>query len=135
MPIALGLWVNFHPSAFATDTVSTNLLFFEKGTPTKEIWYYEHRLPEGQKSYSKTKSIQFHEFETMLNWWNKREENEVAWRVAVEDLKAGYDLDVKNPHQPEEEKQYSSAELIDMLHQSFAKSDELLARLGKVLTG
>ena len=120
----------FHPA-----TVSTNLLFFEKGTPTKEIWYYEHRLPEGQKSYSKTKPIQFHEFETMLNWWNKREENEVAYRVAVEDLKAGYDLDVKNPHQPEEEKQYSSAELIDMLHQSFAKSDELLARLGKVLTG
>ena len=35
----------FHPA-----TVSTNLLFFQKGTPTKEIWYYEHRLPEGQKS-------------------------------------------------------------------------------------
>ena len=44
----------FHPA-----TVSTNLLFFQKGTPTKEIWYYEHRLPEGQKSYSKTKAIQF----------------------------------------------------------------------------
>lgn len=120
----------FHPA-----TVSTNLLFFEKGTPSKEIWYYEHRLPEGQKSYSKTKPIQFHEFETMLNWWDKREEDEVAWRVAVEDLKEGFDLDVKNPYQPEEEKQYSSAELIDMLHQSFAKSDELLAQLGKVLTG
>lgn len=120
----------FHPA-----TVSTNLLFFEKGTPTKEIWYYEHRLPEGQKSYSKTKPIQFHEFETMLKWWDKREENEVAYRVTVEDLKEGYDLDVKNPYQPEEEKQYSSAELIDMLHQSFAKSDGLLARLGKVLKG
>ena len=120
----------FHPA-----TVSTNLLFFEKGTPTKEIWYYEHRLPEGQKSYSKTKPIQFHEFETMLKWWDKREENEVAYRVAIEDLKEGYDLDVKNPYQPEEEKQYSSTELIDMLHQSFAKSDELLAQLGKVLTG
>ena len=120
----------FHPA-----TVSTNLLFFEKGTPTKEIWYYEHRLPEGQKSYSKTKPIQFHEFETMLKWWDKREENEVAWRVAVEDLKEGYDLDVKNPHQPEEEKQYSSTELIDMLHQSFAKSDELLAQLGNALKG
>ena len=120
----------FHPA-----TVSTNLLFFEKGMPTKKIWYYEHRLPEGQKHYSKTKPIQFHEFETMLKWWDKREENEVAWRVAVEDLEEGYDLDVKNPYQPEEEKQYSSAELIDMLHQSFAKSDELLAQLGKVLKG
>ena len=69
----------------------------------------------------------------MLNWWDKREENDVAWRVAVEDLKEGYDLDVKNPHQPEEEQEYSSTELIDMLHQSFAKSDELLAQLGKTL--
>ena len=71
----------------------------------------------------------------MLKWWDKREENEVAYRVVVEDLKAGYDLDVKNPYQPEEEKQYSSAELLDMLYHSFAKSDELLARFGKALNG
>ncbi|MDY5818827.1 MAG: class I SAM-dependent DNA methyltransferase, partial [Treponema sp.] len=36
-------------------SVATNLLFFTKGEPTKEIWYWEHKLPEGQKSYSKTK--------------------------------------------------------------------------------
>ena len=54
----------FHPA-----TVSTNLLFFQKGAPTKEIWYYEHRLPEGQKSYSKTKGIQFDEFAPMIEWW------------------------------------------------------------------
>ena len=46
----------FHPA-----TVSTNLLFFQKGTPPKEIWYGEHRLPERQKSYSKTKVIKFDE--------------------------------------------------------------------------
>ncbi len=63
----------FHPA-----TVSTNLLFFQKNTPTKEIWYYEHRLPEGQKSYSKTKPIHFDEFAPMIKWWNKRQENEVA---------------------------------------------------------
>lgn len=85
----------FHPA-----TVSTNLLFFEKGTPTKEIWYYEHRLPEGQKSYSKTKAIQFEEFAPMIEWWRQREENEVAWKVKAEDLKRGFDLDVKNPHAP-----------------------------------
>lgn len=118
----------FHPA-----TVSTNLLFFQKGTSTKEIWYYEHRLPEGQKSYSKTKTIQFDEFAPMIEWWDKRTENEVAWRVRVEDLKKGYDLDVKNPCQPQAEKQYSSAELIDMLHQSFAKSDELLSHIKKGL--
>ena len=75
-------------STFFPATVSTNLLFFQKGTPTKEIWYWEHRLPEGQKSYSKTKAIQFDEFAPLIEWWDKREESEVAWKVKVEDLTA-----------------------------------------------
>ncbi len=56
-------------------TVATNLLFFTKGEPTKEIWYYEHKLPEGQKSYSKTKTIQVNEFDPIKEWWNNREES------------------------------------------------------------
>jgi type I restriction enzyme M protein len=38
-------------------SIKTNLLFFEKGTPTKEIWYYEHPYPKGYKSYNKSKPI------------------------------------------------------------------------------
>jgi len=45
----------------------------------------------------------------------------------------GYNLDIKNPHQPEEEKQYSSTELLGLLHQSFTKSDELLRKLKQEL--
>ena len=40
-------------------SIGTNLLFFEKGEPTREIWYYEHQVPEGQKAYSMTKPIRF----------------------------------------------------------------------------
>ena len=50
-------------------TVATNLLFFDKGSPTKEICYYEHRLPEGQKSYSKTKPIKVEEFDPIKEWF------------------------------------------------------------------
>jgi len=46
---------------------------------------------------------------------------------------AAFNLDIKNPHQLEEEKQYSSSELLNMLHRSFTKSDELLAQLKKEL--
>jgi type I restriction enzyme M protein len=120
-------------STFFPATVSTNLLFFEKGTPTKEIWYYEHRLPEGQKSYSKTKPIQFHEFQSIIDWWDKREESEQAWKVKIEDLK-DWDLDIKNPHIAEVEHTYSSSEILSMLHDSFRKSDDLLARLKEELS-
>ena len=121
--------VRLPQSTFHPTTVSTNLLFFQKGTPTKEIWYYEHRLPEGQKSYSKTKPIRFDEFAPMIEWWDKRQENEVAWRVKVEDLKAGCDLDVKNPHREADAAEQTLPEIIKALAESFAKSSALLAQL------
>jgi len=74
-------------------------LFFVKGQPTKEIWYYEHPYPEGYKSYSKTKPIRIQEFEPEKAWWTSRTENEHAWRVSINELVAnGYNLDIKNPH-------------------------------------
>lgn len=111
-------------------TVATNLLFFDKGKPTREIWYYEHHLPSGQKSYSKTKPIRLEEFDPLKAWWNNRTESEVAWKVHIETIKQrGYDLDIKNPHQQEDRYEYSSRELISLLERSFAKSNELLGKM------
>ncbi len=115
-------------------SVATNLLFFTKGESTKHIWYYQHEMPEGYKAYSKTKPIQFSEFENLIKWWHKRKANEQAWKVNIKTIKAnGYNLDIKNTHQPEEEKQYSSGELLEQLHQSFVKEEELLKQLRKDL--
>ena len=115
-------------------SVATNLLFFTKGKPTQEIWYWQHQLPEGVKAYSKTKPIQKTEFENLKAWWDNRVENEQAWKVPVADLeKTNYNLDAKNPHTPEAEHSYSSTELLALLHDSFAKSDALLSQLKKEL--
>ena len=116
----------FHPA-----TVSTNLLFFEKGAPTKEIWYYEHRLPDGQKSYSKNKPIQFGEFASMIKWWNARKENEFAYCVPVSDLKTGFDLDVRNPYQNSTKEALTATELINKIGKSMRDSESLLRRLEK----
>lgn len=111
-------------------TVATNLLFFTKGTPTREIWYYEHRLPEGQKAYSKTKTIRPEEFQPIKDWWENRAESEVCWKVHIETIKArNYDLDIKNPHKTEENHEYTSQEIVDLLEQSFAKSQDLLSKI------
>lgn len=84
--------------------INTNLLFFEKGEPTKEVWFFEHPLPKGYKNYAKTKPIKLEEFDIEKNWWNNREENEYAWKVSVEDIKArNYNLDFKNPNKEEED--------------------------------
>lgn len=116
-------------------TVATNLLFFTKGTPTKEVWYYEHRLPEGQKSYSKTKTIQAKEFESIKEWWDNRAESDVCWKVDIQTIiDRNYDLDIKNPVKPEESHDYSSAELMAMLEKSFSKSYDLLNQLREAVT-
>ena len=112
--------------------VATNLLFFEKGKPTKEIWYWEHKLPEGVKAYNKTKPIHKSEFDSLKKWWKKRKENYQAWKVPIDMIASnGYNLDIKNPHTPEEENSHTSAELVVMLHESFRKSDDLLEKLKK----
>ncbi len=117
-------------------TVATNLLFFTKGTSTgsapatKEVWYYEHRLPEGQKAYNKTKPIQAKEFNPIKTWWNDRKESDIAWKVPIQTIiDRNYDLDIKNPTKQEEVHEYSSAELMEMLHTSFEKSNALLNQL------
>ncbi|MGQ7886808.1 type I restriction-modification system subunit M [Paenibacillus sp. WC2504] len=83
--------------------INTNLLFFEKGKPTEEIWYFEHPYPEGYKNYSKTKPIRYEEFELEKQWWENRTENEYSWKVSIEEIKKrNYNLDLKNPHSEEE---------------------------------
>jgi len=110
--------------------VATNLLFFEKGKPTREVWYYEHHLPEGQKAYSKTRPIRLEEFQPIRDWWNNRAESEVCWKVHIETIKErNYDLDIKNPNKQEEDHEYTSQEIIGLLEKSFGKSQDLLNQL------
>ncbi len=84
--------------------IGTNLLFFEKGEPTKDIWFYEHRIPDGQKAYSMTKPIRIEHLKPCIDWWSGakrkgRKETEVSWKVTADEVKArGYNLDFKNPH-------------------------------------
>ncbi len=90
-------------------SIGTNLLFFEKGRPTQETWFYEHRVPEGQKAYSMTKPIRLEHLDACRDWWGDvgagpegragRVESPVAWRVGIDEVKArNYNLDFKNPH-------------------------------------
>ncbi len=85
-------------------SIGTNLLFFEKSAPTRDIWFWEHRVPEGQKAYSMTRPIRLEHLADCAAWWGgpRREgrvETKRAWKVSAEEVKArAYNLDIKNPH-------------------------------------
>lgn len=119
--------------------INTNLLFFEKGKATEEVWFFEHPLPEGYKNYTKTKPIRNEEFELEKEWWNNRVESENTWKVSVEEIKnRNYNLDIKNPNKVEED----LGDPIALLEKyNKAKDDveeiqnKLIAELTKILGG
>lgn len=79
--------------------IKTNLLFFTKGEPTREVWFYEHPYPAGVKNYSKTRPMRIEEFATEEAWWGDRQETPQAWKVGIDEIRARHwNLDCKNPH-------------------------------------
>jgi type I restriction enzyme M protein len=119
-------------------SIGTNLLFFEKGEPTKEVWFYEHRVPDGQKAYSMTRPIKLEYLDPIVDWWGgekrkKRVENELAWRVSIDDIKArGFNLDIKNPHAVEED-HGDPEELLAKLSEAEGNSAKLRDKLKGIL--
>ncbi len=110
--------------------IKTNLLFFTKGSPTKEIWYYEHPLPNGIKNYSRSNPITIDEFLPEKKWWNNRVENEYAWKVCIDDIKDfNYNLDIKNPHISEDEKLKTPMELIEEISNNLSIANQLLEKI------
>ena len=103
--------------------IACNLLFFEQGEPTKDIWYYELLPPDERKKYSKTKPIQFEEFDEIKKWWNKRKENDNAWKVKLktvlftddEGKLLNVNLDVKNPNRKSDLEYREPTELISSI--------------------
>ena len=119
-------------------SIGMNLLFFEKGPQTKEVWFYEHRVPEGQKAYSMTRSIRFEHLQPCIDWWGGakregREGNDIAWKVTIDEIKArSYNLDFKNPHTVEEN-HGDPAVLLAKLEESEKETARLRDRLKAIL--
>lgn len=118
--------------------IGTNLLFFEKGEPTQETWFYEHQVPAGQKAYSMTKPIKVEHLQGCVDWWGdaergNREQTEHAWKVTIDEIKErNYNLDFKNPHAVADDLG-DPQELLDKLEADEAKAATLRDQLKDIL--
>jgi type I restriction enzyme M protein len=130
--------------------IPTNILFFDRSGPTKDVWYYEHPLPEGRKNYTKTQPIQFEEFKPCLDWWNKRddsrdgggratpgavaEENDRAWKVSAKELLANNcNLDRKNPRGKVDFEHLPPEQLADDILKKESRIAEIMAEIKTML--
>jgi type I restriction enzyme M protein len=121
--------------------IPTNLLFFERSGPTKDIWYYEQPLPEGRKNYTKTQPIQFEEFAACQEWWKKRKENGQAWKVSAKDVVkhdeqgnlVSVNLDIKNPSTKQDLEHLPPDQLADSILKKEQRIIELMGEIGTLL--
>jgi type I restriction enzyme M protein len=112
--------------------IETNLIFFEKSGPTKEIWYYELPLPEGRKQHTKTMPLKFEEFKPVIEWWHNRVENEHTWKVAAKQAtENNYNLDIKNPSKAKAEKHRSPGEIVASIVEKEKRILELMGEIQK----
>ena len=119
-------------------TVGTNLLFFEKGAPTTEVWYYEHLVPAGQKAYSMTRPIKVEHLQPCSEWWGGaeregRKETAAAWRVGIDEIASrNYNLDIKNPNTVDAAHE-DPAELLLRLQEDEKSADAIRDQLKAIL--
>jgi type I restriction enzyme M protein len=123
--------------AFAPYTdIPTNILFFDRSGPTKEVWYYEQPLPEGRKKYSKTQPLQFDEFKDCMDWWGKREETDQAWKLSAKELlDANCNLDRKNPRAKADFEHLPPEQLTDDILKKELRIAELMREIKAALGG
>jgi type I restriction enzyme M protein len=122
-------------------SIPTNLLFFDRSGPTKEIWYYEQPLPEGRKNYTKTQPLQFEELAPCLEWWEKREANDRAWKVQGSDVSrygesgglVSVNLDIKNPSAKQDFEHLPPEQLADDILRKEQRIAELMAEIKQLL--
>ncbi len=108
--------------------VNTNLVFFTKGQPTKEVWYYQMPLPEGLRQYTKNRGITEGEFGPIAKWFKNKKENNNAWKVSIKDIQErNWNLDFKNPSGGEVEEELGSKELVERI---LGKEEEIKGIMG-----
>jgi len=123
-------------------SIPTNLLFVDRAGPTKEIWFYEHPLPEGRKNYTKTQPLQFEEFAPCVAWWKNREESDRAWKVSVNDVLkhdesgnlVSANLDIKNPSAKQDFEHLPPEQLADDILKKEQRITEIMAEIKQTLT-
>lgn len=107
--------------------VKTVVLFFERGAPTRKVWYYQ--LDPG-RSLGKTNPLNDDDLAEFVALQASKPDTPKSWTLDVADIDpATFDLSVKNPHVPEQAPLRSPEQIItDML----ARDEETRALLEEV---
>jgi type I restriction enzyme M protein len=106
-------------------------LFFEKGAPTRKVWYYQ--LDPG-RSLGKTNALNDDDLKEFVTLQADFADSEKSWTVDVADMDTTtFDLSVKNPNAPEEAPLRAPQEILAEISALDAESAGLLAEIGEMV--
>ncbi len=104
--------------------VKTVVLFFEKGAPTRKIWYYH--LDPG-RSMGKTNPLNDNDLKEFVELQTSFADSDESWTVNIGAVEQeGYDLSVKNPNKVEEDPLRDPEVIINEIETLDAESEEIL---------
>ena len=111
--------------------VKTVVLFFEKGAPTRKIWYYQ--LDPG-RSLGKTDPLNDDDLAEFVKLQKRFTDSEQSWTVDAKDVdQESFDLSAKNPNAPEEAPIRSPEEILDEIEALDTEAAEVLAGIREML--
>ena len=111
--------------------VKTVVLFFEKGAPTRKIWFY--KLDPG-RNLGKTNPLNDDDLKESVALQAKFKDSQNSWTVNAKSIdKTTYDLSVKNPNKADEAELRDPKDIIAEMAALDAESAEILAGIGRML--
>ena len=103
--------------------VKTVVLFFDKGTPTRHIWYYQ--LNPG-RNLGKTNALSDEDLAEFVELQKTKADSENSWTVDVTTLGDDCDLSVKNPHKVEERDERTPSQIYASIENLLEEADGIL---------
>ena len=123
--------------------VKTDLLFFKKGVPTENVWYYEVAPPAdapgaggtgNQRTFNKSYPLRLEHFDHFFDLLPTRKDSENSWTVTIEEIKArNYDLKATNPNRIEQTDTRTPTDLLAEIEHQNTTLTTALTNLRKTL--
>jgi len=117
--------------AFQGAGVRTVVLFFDKGTPTKKIWYYQLNVG---RNMGKTNPLNDADLADFVKLQKGKKDSENSWTVNIADVDTNtYDLTVRNPNAAGPVELGTPQDILKEIKTLDARSTTLLDELSEML--
>ena len=111
--------------------VKTVILFFEKGAPTKKVWFYQLNL---SRNLGKTNSLSENDLAEFVKLQKTKANSENSWSVDVKNIdQKTFDLSVKNPSKNGEVKLRQPKDILDEMTSLDIKTEKMLREIKKLI--